>query len=82
MISLLTESTYMGASGSRFNVVHVCWYSFYRLGRTESLVNFSGKEGHTDIQPLTMPGIEPGTIGLGGRDLTTVPTPPQIGMYK
>ena len=42
----------------------------------ESWVNLSGKEGHTDIQPLMRPGIEPGTFRLGGRDLTTAPTPP------
>ena len=38
-------------------------------GRMESWVNFSGKEGHSNIQPSTRPGIEPGTSGLGGRDL-------------
>ena len=32
-------------------------------------MNFSGKEGHPNIQPSTRPGIEPGTSGLGGRDL-------------
>ena len=45
--------------------------------RIESWVNFSGKEGQPNIQPLTRPGIEPGTAsGLGGKDLTTAPTPP------
>ena len=39
-------------------------------------MNFCGKEGHPNIQPSTRPGIEPGTSGLGGRDLTTAPTPP------
>ena len=38
--------------------------------------NFSGKEGHTDIQPSTKPGIEPWTFGLGDTDRTTAPTPP------
>ena len=32
-------------------------------------MNFSGKEGHPNIQPSTRPRIEPGTSGLGGRDL-------------
>ena len=32
-------------------------------------MNFSGKGGHPNIQPSTRPGIEPGTLGLGGRDL-------------
>ena len=40
------------------------------------LTDLGRKEGHTDIQPSARPGIEPGTYGLGGRDLTTVPTPP------
>ena len=31
-------------------------------------MNFSGKEGHPNIQPSTRPGIEPGTLGLGDRD--------------
>ena len=35
----------------------------------ESCVNFIGKEGHPNIQPSTRPGIEPGTSGLGGRNL-------------
>ena len=48
---------------------------FTDLGRIESWVNFSGKGGHTDIQPSTRPGIGPGTFGLGGKDLTTAPTP-------
>ena len=39
-------------------------------------MNLSGKEGNTDIQLLTRPGIEPGTFGFGGRDPTTAPTPP------
>ena len=38
-------------------------------GRMESRVNFSRVEGHPIIQPLTRPGIELGTSGLGGRDL-------------
>ena len=38
-------------------------------GRMENWVNFSGKEGRPNIQPLTRTGIEPGTSGLGGRDL-------------
>ena len=41
-------------------------------------MNFSGKEGHPIIQPLTRPGIEPGTSGLGGRDLNPAPTRPQV----
>ena len=32
-------------------------------------MNFSGKGGHPSIRPSTRPGIEPGTSGLGGRDL-------------
>ena len=40
----------------------------------ESWVNFSEKEGHTDIQPSTRPGIEPGTFRLEGRDLPTAST--------
>ena len=39
-------------------------------------MNFSGKEGHPNIQPSTRPRVEPGTSGFGGRDLTTGPTPP------
>ena len=35
----------------------------------ESWVNFSGKEGHPNIQHSTRLGIEPRTSGLGGRDL-------------
>ena len=50
--------------------------TFTDLGRMESWVTFSRKESHTDIQPLMRPGIEPGTFRLGGRDLTTAPTPP------
>ena len=42
----------------------------------ESWVNFSGKEGHTDIQPSTRRGLNLGTFGLGGRDLTIAPTSP------
>ena len=49
---------------------------FTDLGRMESWVNLSGKEGHTDIQPSTRSGTEPGTFGLGGRDLNPAPTPP------
>ena len=48
----------------------------------ESWVNFSGKEGHPNIQPSTRPGIKPGTSGLGGRDLTTAPTPPLYNTRK
>ena len=44
-------------------------------GRMESWVNFSGKEGHPNIQTSTRPGIKPGTSGLGGKDLITAPTP-------
>ena len=44
-------------------------------GRMESWVNFSGKEGHPNIQPLTRPGIEPGTSGLGDRDLNHCANP-------
>ena len=32
-------------------------------------MDFSGKEGHPNIQPSTTPGIEPGTSRLEGRDL-------------
>ena len=42
---------------------------FTDSGRMESWVNFNGKEGRANIQPLTMPGIELGFSGLGGRDL-------------
>ena len=38
-------------------------------------MNFSGKEGHPNIQPSTRPGIEPGTTGLGGRDLNHCANP-------
>ena len=31
-------------------------------------MNFSGKQGHPNIQPSTRPGIELGTLGLGDRD--------------
>ena len=41
-------------------------------------MNFSGKEGHPNIQPSTRTGIQPGTSALGGRDLTTAPTPPLL----
>ena len=50
---------YIGASGTHFT----------DPGRMESWVNTSRKEGHQNIQPSTRPGIEPGTTGLGGRDL-------------
>ena len=38
-------------------------------------MNFSGKEGRPNIRPLTRPGIEPGTSGLGGRDLNHCANP-------
>ena len=44
--------------------------------RMESCVNFSGKEGHPNIQPSTRLVIEPGISGQGGRDLTIAPTSP------
>ena len=44
--------------------------------RMESLSElYGGKEGHTNIQPSTRPGIEPGTSGLGGRDLNHCANP-------
>ena len=49
-------------------------------GRMESWVNFSGKEGHPNIQPSTRPEIEPGTSGLGGRDLNHCANPSAICM--
>ena len=36
----------------------------------------AGKKVTQIIQPSTRPGIEPGSLGLGDRDLTTAPTPP------
>ena len=42
-------------------------------------MNFSGKEGHPNIQPSTRPGIELGTSGLGGRDLNHCTNPSAIG---
>ena len=39
-------------------------------------MNFSGKEGRQNIPVSAEPGMEPGTLGLEGRDLTTGPTPP------
>ena len=66
---------YIGASGSHFKAVHVCWYSFTDPGRLESWVNFSGKEDHQNIQPSTKPRIELGTLGLGGRDLNHCANP-------
>ena len=56
------SEAYIGASGNRSKAVHVCWYSFFRP--REDL----------NIQPSTRPGIEPGTSGLEGRDLTIRPT--------
>ena len=44
-------------------------------GRMESWVNFSRKEGHPNNLPLTRPGIELETSGLGGRDLNHCPNP-------
>ena len=41
-------------------------------------MKFSGKD-HTDTEPSTRPGIESGTFGLEGRDLTTAPHPPLTG---
>ena len=41
-------------------------------------MNFSGKEGHPNVQPSTRPGIEPGTSGLGGRDLNHCANPSAI----
>ena len=32
-------------------------------------MNYSGKEGHRNIQCSIRPGIEPEILGLGGRDL-------------
>ena len=37
-------------------------------------MNFSGEEGHPDIQYSTRPENEPGTPGLEGRHLTITPT--------
>ena len=48
---------------------------FTDLERIENSVNFSGKEGR-QIFLSAEPGMEPGTLGLEGRDLTTAPTPP------
>ena len=75
---------YIGTSGSRFKAVHVCSHSLYRLPRRRDgkLVNFNGIEGHSDIQLLTRPGIEPGTSELGSRDLTTAPTLPLVKTIK
>ena len=47
-------------------------------GRMESCVNFSGKEGHPNIQPSTRPGIELETSGLGGKDLNHCANPSTI----
>ena len=45
-------------------------------GRMESLLEVNcGKEGHLNIQTSTRLGVETGTLGLVGRDPTTVPTP-------
>ena len=44
-------------------------------------MNFSGK-GHSNIQPSTRPGIEPGTSGLGGRDLNHCAKPSTIFRSK
>ena len=41
-------------------------------------MNFSGKEGHPNIQPSTRPEIELGTSGLGGRDLNHCANPSEI----
>ena len=49
-------------------------------GRMESWVNFSGKEGHPNIQPSIRPGIELGTSGLGGRDLNHCANPSAINV--
>ena len=43
-------------------------------------MNFSGKEGQPNIQPSTRPGIEPGTSGLGGRDLNHCANPSALRM--
>ena len=39
-------------------------------------MNFSGEEDHPNILPSTWPGVEQGTSGLRGRDLTTMHPPP------
>ena len=41
-------------------------------------MNFSGKEGHPNIQPSTRPGTELGTSGLGSRDLNHCANPSAI----
>ena len=48
----------------------LCWYSFYRP-REDGKLSELQRERRS-----ARPGIEPGTYGLGGRDLTTAPTPP------
>ena len=66
-----------------YQAVNVCWYSFYRPRKDGKLseLNFSGKEGRLNIQPSTRPGIEPGTSGLGGRDLYPSANPSACNKY-
>ena len=51
---------------------------FTNLERMESCANFSGKEGHTDIQPSTRAGDWTWDLrvhfGVGGRDLSANPS--------
>ena len=51
---------------------------FTDFGRIESSVKFSVKKVHPNIQPLTKPGIERGTLGMGGRDLNHCANPSAI----
>ena len=58
---------YIGAMAAASNQSVLAGTHFTDPERMESWVNFSGKEGHPNIQPSTSPGIKLGTSGLGGR---------------
>ena len=45
-------------------------------------MNSSMEESHSNIRPSPRPGVKPGASGLGGRDLTTAPTPPPPLRYE
>ena len=53
-----------------------CWYSFYQPRKDGKLSELQRERRSPNIPLSAEPGMEPGTLGLEGRDLTTAPTPP------
>ena len=77
--SALQWSVYPQRTGCIYTKRSMCAGTYFTdPGRMEGWVNFSGKEGHPNIQPSTRPGIEPGTSRLEGRDLYHCANPSPI----